>query len=158
VIDTKLETTKALQNKYDTWAGNWSGRKKRQALEKAAEEIQERHAESYTYVKEVFQHETYRTFKRKWKSAGLVLCTDPTVDCSDLFDPEAVLRAERSRWIIDFSLAGIDAEGWTYAYDFATLNRTGAGDPAPKWNSYVRRRKWIHTDFVSRLDGDAMSR
>ena len=33
-----------------------------------------------------------------------------------------------NRWIIDFSLAGIDAEGWTYAYDFAYLNKHGAGE------------------------------
>ena len=44
--------------------------------------------------------------------------------------------------MIDYPLAGIDAEGWTYAYDFPTLNKSGAGEAKPAWNSYVRRRKW----------------
>ena len=32
------------------------------------------------------------------------------------------------------------------AYDFLTLNKSGAGDSAPKWNSYVRRRKWRYIE------------
>jgi len=43
-------------------------------------------------------------------------------------------------------LAGIDAEGWTYAYDFDTLNKKGVGEQAPSWNCYVRRRKWKLVD------------
>jgi len=74
------------------------------------------------------------------------LCTDPSLTCDDLFDPSIQESVENSIWSVDFTLVGIDAEGWTYAYDFATLNKTGAGDMAPKWNSYVRRRKWRMTD------------
>lgn len=115
-------------------------------MNEAAAEIQERSKEEHGRIKEVFQHEKYDGLTRSWKSNGLVLCTDPSVTCNDVFDPATAEHVENSRWIIDFSLAGIDAEGWTYAYDFATLNKSGAGDSAPKWNSYVRRRKWRYVD------------
>lgn len=75
-----------------------------------------------------------------------MLCTDPSLSCDDLFDPAIQETVENSQWQVDFTLVGIDAEGWTYAYDFATLNKTGAGDSSPKWNSYVRRRKWRLVD------------
>ena len=52
------------------------------------------------------------------------------------------MGSSESSWMIDYNLSGIDAEGWTYAKDFASLNKTGAGDAKPAWNSYVRRRKW----------------
>ena len=46
-----------------------------------------------------------------------------------------------TRWSVDFSLSEIDAEGWTYGYDFASLNK-GKGERQAKFTSYVRRRKW----------------
>lgn len=76
----------------------------------------------------------------------MVLCTDPSVSCDDVFDPAIQESITSSRWQVDFSLNNIDAEGWTYAYDFATLNRIGAGDSKPTMNSYVRRRKWRFTE------------
>lgn len=85
----------------------------------------------------------------KWKKAGLVLCSDTSVSCNDVFEPSQ--QDINSRWQIDFSLNGIDAEGWTYAYDFATLNRIGAGENKPKANCYVRRRKWRYTEGKSIL-------
>jgi hypothetical protein len=68
------------------------------------------------------------------------------MSCDDIFDPDLQAEMQNSRWMVDFSLNSIDSDGWTYAFDFATLNKTGAGDIAPKWNSYVRRRKWRYVD------------
>ena len=64
----------------------------------------------------------------------------------DLFDPKLQATMPDTRWSVDYSLADIDAEGWTYGYDFATLNK-GKGDRQAKWNSYVRRRKWRFTEL-----------
>ena len=155
-MSSKLDTSKALQSKFDAWAGNWLGGKRRQAMNEAAAEIQERSKEEHTRVKEVFQHEKFESLGRTWKRHGLVLCTDPNITCNDVFDPATAENVENSRWIIDFSLAGIDADGWTYAYDFATLNRSGAGDSAPKWNSYVRRRKWRYVDRTGGVGGSGL--
>lgn len=125
-------------------------------MNEAAAEIQERSKEEHTRIKEVFQHEKFDPISRSWKRAGLVLCTDPNVYCNDVFDPATAENTEGSRWIIDFSLAGIDAEGWTYSYDFASLNKSGAGDSAPKWNSYVRRRKWRYVDRTGGIGGGGL--
>ena len=155
-MSSKLDTSKALQSKFDAWAGNWFGGKRRQAMNEAAAEIQERSKEEHTRIKEVFQHEKFDPISRSWKRGGLVLCTDPNVYCNDVFDPATAENTEGSRWIIDFSLAGIDAEGWTYSYDFASLNKSGAGDSAPKWNSYVRRRKWRYVDRTGGIGGGGL--
>lgn len=127
------------------------GGKKRSALREAATEISERNHEknAATKVKEVFQHEKYDTLTRTWKKVSLVLCTDPTMECDDLFDPALQESITNSSWQVDFSVGNIDADGWTYAYDFSTLNKTGTGESAPKWNSYVRRRKWRFTEVAS---------
>jgi hypothetical protein len=145
-VNTKLDQSQALQSRFDRWAGNWLGGKKRAALKEAAAEIVDRSGQEHTKVKEVFQHEKYDGLTRTWKKAGLVLCTDPTLQCDDLFDPQLQETLEKTSWSVDFSLTGIDPEGWTYAYDFATLNKTGSGDPKPQWNSYVRRRKWRYQE------------
>mmetsp|Transcript_13662 Transcript_13662/g.23990 ORF Transcript_13662/g.23990 Transcript_13662/m.23990 type:complete len:355 (-) Transcript_13662:203-1267(-) len=155
-VSSKLDTSRALQSKFDAWAGNWLGGKRRAAMNEAAAEIQERSKEEHGRIKEVFQHEKFDAFSRTWKRHGLVLCTDPTVACNDVFDPETAQQTENSRWIIDYSLAGIDPDGWTYAYDFNSLNRSGAGDNAPKLNSYVRRRKWRHVDRNGGSGGSGM--
>ncbi len=152
-MSAKLDQSQALQGKFDRWAGNWLGGKKGKALKEASNEIAERNMTDHGKVKEVFQHEKFDSLSQKWKKAGLVLCTDPTVSCDDVFDPAQQESIENSRWAIDFSLAGIDAEGWTYAYDFATLNKSGAGDSTPKWNSYVRRRKWRYVDKQTSAGG-----
>lgn len=141
-----MEQSKALQSRFDRWAGNWWGGKKAAALREAAAEINDRNGNEHTKIKEVFQHEKFDPLSRTWKKAGLVLCTDPSVSCDDLFDPALQESMEKTSWAVDFSLQGIDPEGWTYAYDFATLNKTCAGDKEPKWNSYVRRRKWRYTE------------
>jgi hypothetical protein len=54
-----------------------------------------------------------------------------------------------TRWQVDYSIAEIDAEGWTYGYDFGALNK-GKGERSAKWNSYVRRRKWRFTEGVGK--------
>mmetsp|Transcript_611 Transcript_611/g.1198 ORF Transcript_611/g.1198 Transcript_611/m.1198 type:complete len:353 (+) Transcript_611:114-1172(+) len=145
-VGAKLDTSAALQNQFNRWAGNWLGGKRRKAMKEASEEIAERSKEEHSKVKEVFQHQKYDSIARKWRKNGLVLCNDPTLSCDDVFDPKAAEQAENSRWAIDFSLAGIDAEGWTYANSYSVLNKTGAGEPSPQWNSYVRRRKWRYVD------------
>jgi hypothetical protein len=122
-------------------------------MKEAAAEIAERNQQEFSKVKEAFQHEKFDSITRTWKKAGLVLCTDPNVSCDDLFDPALQENVENTRWQVDFSLAGIDSEGWTYAYDFAALNKNGAGDKEPKWNSYVRRRKWRYVDQRSSAGG-----
>lgn len=148
-VSSKLDQSQALQSRFDAWAGNWLGGKKRSALKEAANEIAERNREEHSQIKEVFQHQKYDSLSRSWKRAGQVLCSDPSISCEDVFDPALAETMENSRWNIDFSLAGIDAEGWTYSDSFKTLNKTGAGDPTPKWNSYVRRRKWRFIDKTS---------
>ena len=133
-----------MQATFDNWAGSGFGGKKTSLKEAAAEIAQRENEESYN-IKEVFEHEQYTSISGKWKSAGFALCSDPTVSApSDLFDPS--LQTQDSNWMIDYSLAGIDVEGWTYAYDFATLNKTGAGKASADWNCYVRRRKWRLND------------
>ena len=102
--------------------------------------------ESLRAIKEVFEHSTYSKMSRKWKSAGLYLCNAPDTAAPDLFDPSLQGSIADTRWSIDYSLTGIDAEGWTYAYDFGYLNKHGAGDSSAQWNSYVRRRKWKYTE------------
>lgn len=141
-VNAKLDYSQQLQSRFDRWAGNWLGGKKARAKKEAAAEIQERNREQHSHVKEVFQHQKWDSLSRSWKKAGLVLCTDTSILCDDLFDPVLAESMTNSRWQIDFSLAGIDAEGWTYANKFSVLDKTGAGDSSQKWNSYVRRRKW----------------
>ena len=144
-VSNKLDQSSALQATFDNWAGNWFGGKKKQALKEAAAEIAQRDQEEAYNIKEVFEHENYNGISGKWKAAGLVLCNDPTVSApTDLFDP--TMQTPDSTWMIDYSLAGIDVEGWTYAYDFPTLNKTGAGKAAADWNCYVRRRTWRFND------------
>eukprot|EP01032_Pedospumella_encystans_P018945 gene18945-21553_t len=148
-VGAKLTTSKALQSKFDAWAGNWLGRKRRAAMKKAAAEIQDMNKEEHSRIKEVFQHEKYNFIARSWKPLDMVLCADPSVNCDDLFDPVVAEHNAGSHWIVDNSLAGIDQNGWTYAYDVKTLNQTGSGNPFPQWNSLVRRRKWRYVERAS---------
>lgn len=143
-IDAKLDQASALQNKFDRWAGNWFGGKKRDALKEASDEIAMKNSEEMMKVKEIFQHEKYDSLSRSWKHAGQVLCSNPHVNAPDVFGEQ--ITGSDSNWIIDYNLAGIDPEGWTYAYDFDTLNKKGVGEPTPIWNCYVRRRKWRLVD------------
>jgi len=140
-VDAKLDETAKLQTKFDWWAFNWLGGKKKKAIAEAQAEISANKAADLLKVKEVFEHEKYDTMSRAWKPAGLVLCNNPTASAPEgLFNPAE--QTAESSWVIDYSFAGIDAEGWTYSADFATLNKTGAGKPVPEWNHYARRRKW----------------
>lgn len=163
-VSSKLDQSAALQSRFDRWAGNWLGGKKSAALKEASAEIASRNKEDHSKVKEVFQHEKYDTIGATWKPCGLVLCTDTSINVDDLFDPAIQEKLDKSSWVVDFSFTGIDADGWTYgipklhihpmmtqipflsAYDFATLNKNGAGESSMKWNSYVRRRKWRYLD------------
>ncbi len=145
-MSVKLDKSAALQDKFDLWAFNWIGGKKKSAMREAAAEIALRNQEEHSKVKEVFQQERYDGMNRTWKRVNLVLCSDPNLTCNDLFDPAVQEKVEKSQWNVDFTLSNLDGEGWTYGYDFASLNKTGAGESSAKWNSYVRRRKWKYAD------------
>lgn len=95
-------------------------------------------------MKEVFEQEKYDHLLRHWKPQGLVHCSDPTVSCIDLFDPKIAVKVENSSWVVDFSPMAIDTEGWMYDRSFAGLDKADTGCPASRWDSQVRRRKWIH--------------
>lgn len=154
-VSTKLDQSSSLQNTFDKWAGNWFGGKKRDAMKEAAAEIAQRTQEELSKAKEVFEHEKFDSLSRTWKACGFVLCSAPTIEAPQVFDPAA--QTPESNWMIDYSLSGIDAEGWTYAYDFASLNRTGAGRPAAAWDTYVRRRKWRYHEKRSGAGSAALA-
>ena len=102
-MNAKLDQSAALQRKFDVWAGNWLGGKKRQAMKEAAAEIAEANKADHSKVREVYQNEKYDALSRTWKSAGMVLCNNPTME-AHLFDPSS--QAPDARWAIDYSLAG----------------------------------------------------
>jgi hypothetical protein len=141
-VSAQLEKSKTLQGQFDRWAGNWLGGKKNKAIKEAQREIATRKLEEKERVvlKEVFENEKFDTLRQTWKPAGMTLCSDPTKPLPETSDFGR--EGATSTWLIDYSVSGIDAEGWTYAYDFSTLNRNGLGDNSRRWNSYVRRRKW----------------
>jgi hypothetical protein len=147
--EAQLKHSKRLQNKFDWWAGNWLGGKKAAAIKEAKHEIAMNSSTEVPSVRTVFENEKYETLSGKWKAAGVVLCSDPTIPASDVFNPQKAhdgvkqIGADGLAWVIDYSMVDIDAEGWTYAYDFASLNKAGSGKSAKDWNTYVRRRKWI---------------
>jgi hypothetical protein len=145
-LNSKLDTTSGLQDRFDRWSGSLFGFKKRDATAEAHADILAKQNDDSLKLKEVFENQKYDSLTRTWKSAGLVHCTDPKREAPDLFDPTNDAAMVNSKWAVDFSLAGIDAEGWTYAYDFATLNKSGIGSAESKWNTYVRRRKWKLTE------------
>ena len=146
-VDNKLEQSKSLQSTFDKWAGNWLGFKKAKAHREAAQEISEAALKQYSQVKEVYQQEKYESLSGKWRDAGFVLCSDPSIAVNDLFDPK--IQTAESSWKVDYSITTLDPEGWTYANSFAILNRQGFGDAKAAWNSYVRRRKWVRVDKKS---------
>lgn len=146
-VNAKLDTAQGLQDRFDRWNGNIFGFKKRAANKEAASEIADRAREELQNIKEVFENEKYQMVNRTWKPAGMTLCSNPTQKAPELFDPNNQgAQQGTTRWDIDFGFAGIDREGWTYANDFAYLNKHGAGTPDPAWNSYARRRKWKYTE------------
>ena len=60
----------------------------------------------------------------------MFLCTNPTVPAKDVFNPKS--KDDSVNWVIDYSHTAIDAEGWTYGYDNATLIKAGGGDSSRK--------------------------
>ncbi|CAM6002154.1 unnamed protein product [Sphagnum balticum] len=86
----------------------------------------------------------------------MTLASNPTVSAPEVFDPAVQEKSPESVWLIDYSLSGVDPEGWTYAKDFNYLNNKGVGESSPKWSCYVRRRKWRYHDKRSH-GGDALS-
>lgn len=145
-VNAKLDTASSLQDKFDVWSGSFFGFGKRKANKEAAHEIASRQLEEMHNVKEVFENEKFDMFSRVWKSSSMTLCSNPATKAPQLFDPSNHASMENSQWSIDFSLTGIDVEGWTYAKDFSYLNKHGAGSPKAGWNCNVRRRKWKYTE------------
>ena len=93
--DAQLKQTKKLQNKFDWWAGNWLGGKKNTALREAKHEIAMNNNKEVPTVRNVYENDKYETLGGKWKAAGVVLCTDPTVAAADVFNPSKGI-ADRS--------------------------------------------------------------
>ena len=156
-LSNKLDQSQALQNRFDRWAGNWIGGKKRAAVREAKNEIQSRSEEGLSIVKEVFENEKYDSLSRTWRAAGLTLVSNPSVEAPPVFSPKAQEKSPDTSWMIDYSLSGLDSEGWTYAKDFNYLNSKGTCESSPKWNSYVRRRKWRYHDKARAFGGDALA-
>jgi len=101
-------------------------------------------------VVELFQQERYDPITRGWRPCNLVLFADPYTTCNDVFDPYSEdSQSSGSRWGVDFTVPCIDVEGWSYGFDFLSLNRLGAGDSCARWNSFVRRRKWKYAETAS---------
>lgn len=142
-VSTKLDQSQQLQNRFDLWAGNWLGGKKAVAIQEANAEIAARVAAEGSSVKEVFENEKYHMLSGKFKPAGMVQCANPSID-ANLFAPSE--QTAESKWTVDYSLGGIDPEGWTYGKDFDFLNRKGTGKNAPDMSCFVRRRKWRYHD------------
>jgi hypothetical protein len=146
--ESQLKQSKLLMNRFDWWAGNWLGGKKAAALREAKHEIAMNNSTEIPTVRQVFENEKYDTLGGKWKASGVVLCTDPT-QSTQIFNPSKArdgikqVGVDGLAWMIDYSLSEVDPEGWTYAYDFASLIKNGTGEATMKWNTYVRRRKWV---------------
>jgi hypothetical protein len=138
----KLDKSEALQNRFERWGGHWMGGSKNTAKAEAEHELAQKELTAHMRIKEVFEDQKFDTLGRYWKPVGLVLYTDPTVSCDDLFDPAIQKHLKGSSWKIDYSLPNADDFGWTYAMNFNILNSNGSGEKEPKWNSHVRRRKW----------------
>lgn len=145
-VNAKLDTASGLQDKFDIWSGSLFGFGKRKANKEACAEIASKQMEEMNNVKEVFENEKFDSFSRVWKASSMTLCSNPAQKAPQLFDPSNQMSMENSKWSIDFSLAGIDIEGWTYAKDMAYLNKHGAGSPSGGWNCKARRRKWKFTE------------
>lgn len=145
-VSNKLDEANKLQNTFDSWGGNIFGFGKKKALNAAAAEIALRQQEELMNVKEVFEQQKYDAFKSSWKPYNLSLCSNPAIEAPELFVPSIQHTIPNSPWKIDHSLTGIDEEGWTYASDFSSLNKTGVGEAKANWKTYVRRRKWKYTE------------
>lgn len=147
--DTKLNKTYSLHKSFNVWTNGWT--KRAEASKKSQETIKQHHNEqTATFVGEVFQQEQFDGLRREWRPEGIVLCINTSIICEDLFDPAKALKMHNGLWVIDFSLSGIDAAGWTYGSSFTALDQAGQGSSVPHWNSYVRRRKWIHREHMDR--------
>jgi len=122
-VSNKLDEAQKLQNTFDVWGGSIFGFGKKKAQNAAAAEIALRQQEELMNVKEVFEQQKYESLKSNWKAVNFALCSNPTIEAPELFVPSVQQSIPNSSWKVDFSLSGIDGDGWTYAYDFASLNK-----------------------------------
>ena len=152
-VSGKLDETDKLQNRFDRWAGNWLGLKKRAAQNEAAAETAAADAARQkgmdASIREVYECQQYKNMSRKWKNNGLFMVEEPTKPAPDLFDPTIQHTITDSKWQIDFSVPNVDVDGWTYAADFNTLNKNQTGDATASWRHYARRRKWKYIERQS---------
>ena len=152
-VSVKLDDTEKLQNRFDRWAGNWlgimKGAAKKEAADQTAAAAAARERGATANIREVYEHESFASMGRKWKSNGLFVCEDPTKAAPDLFDPTLQGTMTDSKWQVDFSQPNIDVDGWTFADNFPTLNKTGSGTSSAGWKSYARRRKWKYIERSS---------
>lgn len=150
--NAKLHHTQALHKNFHVWSGGWM--KSSTDTKEHQEQIKHHQQHQLDTVREVFQQEKFSTLHREWRPEGMVLCNDTSVVCEDLFDPVTALKTEHGHWVVDHSLPGIDAEGWTYGTSFSALDEHGgAGSAESHWNSHVRRRKWVYRDQGSEVLG-----
>jgi hypothetical protein len=125
-VSNKLDEAQKLQNTFDVWGGSIFGFGKKKAQNAAAAEIALRQQEELMNVKEVFEQQKYESLKSNWKAVNFALCSNPTIEAPELFVPSVQQSIPNSAWKVDFSLTGIDGDGWTYAYDFNSLNKVRA--------------------------------
>ena len=122
-VSGKLDEAQKLQNTFDKWGGAIFGFGKKKAEQAAAAEIALRQQEELMNVKEVFEQQKFDKLRSSWTPYNLALCSNPTVEAREMFVPSVEVSIPTSSWKVDHNLSGIDLEGWTYAYDFATLNK-----------------------------------
>ena len=159
-VNRKLDESSNLQNRFDRWAGNWLGGKKREALKEAAANTaiseQAKSQQIGKGVTNTFENQKYDSFSGKWKFIGLYECLDNGYGGNklpDLFDPETQHSIPDGKWNIDYSISNVDPDGFTYGNSFEQLDK-GSGSSSKNWRTYVRRRKWKYVERINSLGGE----
>ena len=162
-VNRKLDESSNLQNRFDRWAGNWLGGKKREALKEAAANNsateQVKSIQIGKGITDAFENQKYESFSGKWKFIGLYECLDNGHGGNklpDLFDPEIQNSIPDGKWNIDYSTSNVDPDGFTYGNSFEQLDK-GSGSSSKNWRTYVRRRKWKYVERVTNLGGEVSS-
>lgn len=114
------------------------------AKHKISEEAALRERDEIRNTKEVYQLEKFDPLSQQWTKFHIISCNNNSLICDDYIHLYG--KDTGGSWAVDFSIANIDIDGWTYAFDLASLAKNGTGEAKPKWNSYVRRRKWKFED------------
>ena len=134
-VNTKLDTAEKLQGTFGGVLGTSN---------ETACSLADRNHEDFKHLKEIYEDQKYDVITRRWKPVGMTPCSNSTQYITPPFDPTS---AADHRWKVDMGCVGIDSEGWTYASDFAHLNRRGYGSATASWVTYTRRRKWRRQEW-----------